>query len=142
MTETTNANTKGQTVMLVDDDKFLLDMYSLKFTQEGFTVVPCFSVHEALASLRGGVIPQVILFDITMPGEDGFTLLSKVREEKLAGGAKLIALTNQSNDADRKHAEDLGAQHFVVKASMIPSEVVTLVKRELGVNVNTTSSPQ
>jgi len=129
MTEETG---KGVTVMLVDDDKFLLDMYSLKFSQEGFTVVSCFSTHEALEALRGGAKPTVILFDITMPGEDGFALLTKIREEKLAAGAKLIALTNQSNDADKKHAEEFGAKRYVVKASMIPSEVVALVKEEMG----------
>lgn len=121
------------TVLLVDDDKFLLDMYSLKFTQEGFNVIPCFSVKEALDALRGGAKPNAVLFDITMPGQDGFQLLSSIRDEKLAEGARLIALTNQSNDADRKHAEELGAQKYVVKASMIPSEVVALVKNELGI---------
>lgn len=127
------AEGNGKTVLLVDDDKFLLDMYSLKFTQEGFTVASCFSVNEALETLRGGLKPDVVLFDITMPGQDGFEFLKNVRDEKLGGGARLIALTNQSNDADRKHAEELGAQKYVVKASMIPSEVVTLVKNELGV---------
>lgn len=119
-------------MLLVDDDKFLLDMYSLKFTQEGFTVASCFSVQEALEALRGGVKPDVILFDITMPGQDGFEFLKSIRDEKLVGTSKLIALTNQSNDADRKHAEELGAQRYVVKASMIPSEVVAMVKVEMG----------
>ena len=119
-------------VLLVDDDKFLLDMYSLKFTQEGFTVIPCFSVSEALGALRGGAKPNAILFDITMPGQDGFEFLKTVGDEKLAGSARLIALTNQSNDADRAHAQELGAQKYVVKASMIPSEVVAMVKEELG----------
>ncbi|OGG59467.1 hypothetical protein A2765_01915 [Candidatus Kaiserbacteria bacterium RIFCSPHIGHO2_01_FULL_56_24] len=121
----------GNTVLLVDDDKFLLDMYSLKFTQEGFIVVPCFSVQEALEALRGDAKPDVILFDITMPGQDGFEFLKTIRDEKLAAGAKLIALTNQSNDADRTHAQELGAQKYVVKASMIPSEVVAMVKEEI-----------
>lgn len=120
-------------MLLVDDDKFLLDMYSLKFSQEGFNVIPCFSVAEALTALRGGAKPDVILFDITMPGQDGFEFLKTVRDEKLASGARLIALTNQSNDADRKHAEELGAHKYVVKASMIPSEVVALVKQEIGI---------
>lgn len=128
------AGANGKTVLLVDDDKFLLDMYSLKFTQEGFTVIPCFSVNEALEALRGGAKPDGILFDITMPGQDGFQFLKSVGDEKLAGTARLIALTNQSNDADRKHAEELGAQKYVVKASMIPSEVVSLVKTELGIS--------
>lgn len=118
--------------MLIDDDKFLLDMYAMKFTQAGFAVHPCFSTEEALQKLRGGTMPAVILFDITMPGEDGFALLQRIRDEKLAASSRLIALTNQSNDADKKRAEDLGAARYVIKATMIPSEVVAMVKEELG----------
>lgn len=121
----------GKTVLLVDDDKFLLDMYSLKFSQEGFSVIPCFSTHEALDALRGGAKPDAILFDLVMPEEDGFGFLAKLRDEKLGGNAHLVALTNQSNEEDRKHAEELGAQHYIVKASMIPSEVVGEVKKIL-----------
>ncbi len=119
-------------ILLVDDDKFLLDMYSLKFSQAGFSVHPCFSVHEALEVLRGGVKPGAIVFDITMPGEDGFSLVKQIKDGKLAEGAKLIALTNQSNDADKKHGEELGVDRYCIKASMIPSEVVQMVKEVLG----------
>lgn len=126
----------GKKVLLLDDDKFLLDMYALKFSQEGFTVVPCFSTEEALQTLRAGEKPDAILFDIAMPGEDGFAFLSKVKEEKLEGSARLIALTNQSTEADQKHAEELGAHRYVVKASMIPSEVVEVVRKELGISAS------
>ena len=120
-------------VMLVDDDKFLLDMYSLKFSQAGFAVHPCFSTHEALETLRGGAQPHVVLFDITMPGEDGFALLETIKKEQLVPAAKLIALTNQGSDGDRKRADELGANRYVIKATMIPSEVVNMVKEELGI---------
>ena len=121
----------NETILLVDDDKFLLDMYSLKFSQAGFNVVPCFSTHEAMQELEKGTKPSIILFDVTMPGEDGFSLLKKIHEKKLAEGAKLIALTNQGNDSDKKRAEQLGVSKYCVKASMIPSEVVQMVKDEL-----------
>jgi CheY-like chemotaxis protein len=119
-------------VLIVDDDKFLLDMYCLKFSQAGFAVQSSFSVSEALDALRGGYDPAIVLFDVTMPGEDGFVLLEKIKTEKLAPNARLIALTNQGSDADRKHAEELGVHRYVIKASMIPSEVVQMVKEELG----------
>jgi DNA-binding response OmpR family regulator len=118
-------------IIIVDDDKFLLDMYCLKFSQAGYAVQPCFSVSEALTAIRGGYDPAVILFDVTMPGEDGFVLLQKLKEEKLAQNARLIALTNQGSDADKKHAEELGVDRYVIKASMIPSEVVQMVKEEM-----------
>ena len=124
-----NAGQHGShTVMLVEDDVFLLDMYGTKFTQEGFTVELCQSVTEALTALRGGLKPSVILFDIVMPGEDGFALLRALKTENLAKGSCVIALTNQSSDDDRKLALDFGVDQYVVKASMIPSEVVAMTK--------------
>ena len=123
--------TEPNIILIVDDDKFLLDMYSVKFSQAGFNVQPCFSTHEAIEALHSGVRPAVILFDVTMPGEDGFTLVQKIKDEKLAEGARLIALTNQGSDADKKHAEDLGVHRYCIKASMIPSEVVAVVKEEM-----------
>ncbi len=121
----------GKTVLLLDDDHFLLDMYSMKFMQKGYTVEACQSTAEALAALRGGLKPIAILFDIVMPGEDGFSFLSTLKGEKLAEGATVIALTNQNNDGDRAQIEKLGADHYVVKASMIPSEVVDMAMEEI-----------
>lgn len=123
--------TTNNEILLVDDDKFLLDMYSLKFSQAGYVVHPCFSTHEALTVLRGGLTPSAVLFDVTMPGEDGFALVQTINEEKLAVGARLIALTNQGSDADKKHAEELGVHRYCIKATLIPSEVVAMVKDEL-----------
>lgn len=122
----------GKTILLLDDDHFLLDMYSMKFMQKGYAVEACQSTAEALAALRGGLKPTAILFDIVMPGEDGFSFLNTVTGEKLGAGSKLIALTNQSNDGDRLQAEKLGVDRYVVKASMIPSEVVDMATEEIG----------
>ena len=121
----------GETVLLLDDDHFLLDMYSMKFIQKGYAVEGCMSTAEALTALRGGLKPAAVLFDIVMPGEDGFSFLSTLKAEKLAEGAAVIALTNQSNDGDRAQAEKLGADNYVVKASMIPSEVVDMAMKEI-----------
>lgn len=116
-----------KTVLLVDDDKFLLDMYSMKFTKEKYTVQACLSVRDAVASLRQGFAPAAVLFDLVMPDGDGFSLLEALRSEKLAQGAVKIALTNQSTDEERQKALSMGADEYIVKASMIPSDVVNTV---------------
>jgi CheY-like chemotaxis protein len=119
-------------VLLIDDDKFLADMYSMKFAKENYTIEACLSVKDALTVLRGGFVPDVILFDLTMPEQDGFSFLQTLREEKLAPNAVKIALTNQSEDSEKQKAAELGATRYIVKASMIPSEVVNTVAEELG----------
>lgn len=121
-----------KSIVLVDDDKFLLDMYSMKFTQAGWHVQACLSVKDALEALRGGLAPDAIAFDLVMPDMDGFALLQKLKEENLAKGAKLVALTNQSDETEQKKAMELGADRYIIKASMIPSEVVAAIGEELG----------
>lgn len=118
-------------VLLLDDDKFLLDMYAMKFVQLGFDVHACLSVKSALDLLRGGFVPDALLFDIIMPEQDGFSFLQALRDEKLAQNSLRIALTNQSDEAEKKHAQELGADLFLIKATMIPSEVVNMVKEQL-----------
>lgn len=114
-------------VLIVDDDKFLLDMYAMKFVQQGFTVEAFLSADQALATLRKGLTPDVILFDITMPERDGFSFLQALAEEKLGAHTLKVALTNQSLDAEKAKAKELGADDYFVKATMIPSEVVNKV---------------
>ncbi len=66
-----------------------------------------------------------------MPQENGFSLLEQIRSEKLVPGAALIALSNQSDESEKKRAEELGATRYIIKASMIPSEVVAAVGEEI-----------
>lgn len=118
--------------MLVDDDKFLLDMYSMKFVKDGFSVQVCLSVNDAVTALHGGFTPDAVVFDLTMPVRDGYDLLQTLRDEHLAESAKKVALTNQSTDSEKAKAMELGADLFIVKATMIPSEVVANVRSLLG----------
>jgi len=123
----TQSATAKPNIMLVDDDKFLLDMYALKFTQAGFNVHAALSSADALKALREGFKADVILFDIIMPEGDGFFLLDTLKEEKLVPDAAKIALTNEMNEDEQKKITELGATRFIVKATMIPSEVVNSV---------------
>lgn len=118
-------------ILLVDDDKFLLDMYAMKFVQHGYTVHSCLSADDALKTLRDGFVPDVVLFDITMPGQDGFAFLHALQEEHLADKAIKIALTNQNTEAEKAKAEELGASQYLIKATLIPSEVVNTIAAAL-----------
>lgn len=116
-----------QTVLLVDDDQFLRDMYAVKFKEKGFTVEAAQSGAEAVDRLKAGLMPSIILFDLVMPGLDGYEFLEALRDQKLGESAQKIALSNQGQDADREKAFALGAAGYIVKANTIPSEVVAQV---------------
>jgi two-component system KDP operon response regulator KdpE len=118
-------------VLLVDDDKFLADMYGMKFTQSGYEITACLSAEDAIITIKKGFDPDAVLFDLVMPGQDGFVFLQQMISEHLAERAVKIALTNQSDDLESEKAMRAGADRYIVKASMIPSEVVAAVGEEI-----------
>ena len=111
-------------IYLVDDDRFLLDMYAVKFKAAGHEGTACQSGEEVLRLLREKPPPDAVLLDIIMPDPDGFAVLETVRKEKLAPKTKIIVLSNQGQDSDIAKAKQLGAVGYIVKASAIPSEVL------------------
>jgi len=111
-------------IYLTDDDRFLLDMYSVKFKGAGHEVTASQGGEELLNHLRKEPAPDAILLDVIMPGMDGFQVLETIRKEKLAPNAKVIILSNQGQDTDIEKAKSLGAAGYIIKASAIPSEVL------------------
>jgi two-component system, OmpR family, response regulator len=115
-------------ILLVDDDTFLIDMYAAKFTGNGHGVDTAKSVEEALALLRSGKNTyDAILLDMVLPGMTGLDLLNAVRTEGLLKTSKAIVLSNQGDQTDIDAALAAGANGYIVKAHMIPSEVVARV---------------
>lgn len=125
---------KRYSVLIVDDDKFLLEMYRKKFEQDGATVELATSSEEALSRLRTGSEPDVLLLDIIMPGMDGLELLENIRKENLAPNSSVIFLTNESQPEKIALASSLGARGYIVKATSIPTEVVEETKKIAGLN--------
>ena len=125
-------------VYLTDDDRFLLDLYALKFKNAGHEVHAFSGGEELLAQLRKDTVaPDALLVDVIMPGMSGFDTLAAIRKEKLAATSKLIILSNQGQDSDIEKAKSLGADGYIIKASAIPSEVLTETERIIGDGVKT-----
>ena len=116
-------------VLIVDDDKFLLNMYSIKFSKNNFEVNSATTGDEAIAKIKEGYSPDIVLLDIVMPGMDGFDVLNKIKTEALAPNALVIMLTNQGQLADIEKAQGFGSDGYIIKATTIPSEVVEEVSR-------------
>ena len=116
-------------VLLVDDDQFLLDMYVMKFTKSGYEVKSADSTAVALKIVREGYVPDVILSDIVMPDMDGLDFVDTLRKENLVPKAVIIMLTNQGSYDDIARAKKLNVDGYIVKATTIPSEVLTQVDK-------------
>ena len=120
---------KKYSILIVDDDKFLLEMYKKKFDQLGVTLDMSVGSNDALTKLRGGLTPDILVFDIIMPGIDGIELLETIRKEKLSPHSIVIMLTNESDSKTIERAKELRVQGYIVKATSVPSEVAAEVIR-------------
>lgn len=118
-------------ILLIDDDAFLRDMYATKFGEEGHEVKVTASGEEALELLRGETF-DVVLLDMVMPGVSGVEVLGQITEQKLGGEPVCIVLSNQGEQENIDEAIKAGAKGYIVKAEMIPSEVVEKVKEIAG----------
>jgi len=121
--------TPPKKIFLIDDDQFLLDMYTIKFSKAGYEVKTADSTAIALKSLRDGYVPDIMLSDIVMPDMDGLDLLNTIRTEGLIPDAVIILLTNQSASDDIARAQKMHVDGYIVKATTIPSEVLEQVEK-------------
>ena len=92
-------------IYLTDDDRFLLDMYALKFKAGGHDVSIFQNGSTLLNELRTKPVPDALLVDIVMPELDGFDVLEAIKNENLAVTTKKIVLSNQGADSDIEKAK-------------------------------------
>lgn len=111
-------------ILFVDDDVFLSDMYRAKFEEKSYQVTPALSPEEALSLLERDTYDAMIT-DMVMPGMSGLTLVERARAT--VPDLPVIFLTNQSEASDIAAAEKLDILGYLVKADMVPSEVVEKV---------------
>ena len=111
-------------ILIVDDDNFLLDMYALKFSQNGFEVYTAGGGVNALEKLKNGLSPDLLVVDIIMPELDGFEVLTQIKEQNLCPKCVKIILSNKSEPEDIEKGNQLGVIGYIVKANSTPAEVI------------------
>ncbi len=114
-------------ILLIDDDDFLRDMYATKFTELTHNVEVARTAEQGVEKMREGEF-DAVLMDMIMPGMSGLELLKIIHAEKLGGTPTCIVLSNQATEEEINAAKAAGAAGYIVKAELIPSEVVDKVQ--------------
>lgn len=118
-------------VLLVEDDRDLVEMYETKFKMEGFEVIKSENGLNALDLVKKEK-PAVVLLDIVMPELDGFQVLKSLKVDPETKATPVILLTNLSQETDIKKGTELGAADYLVKANFTPNEVVAKARKAMG----------
>jgi DNA-binding response OmpR family regulator len=117
-------------ILLVEDDKFLSEMYATKLTGSGFDVETAFDGQEALVKANAQK-PNLILLDVVLPKMDGFEFLQLLKKEAAIADTPVIILTNLGQKEEVEKGLKLGAKDYIIKAHFTPTEVVAKVKKLL-----------
>ena len=72
-------------ILVVDDDEEIRQLLDEYLTKSGFDIVTTADGIELLAYLERNSYPDLILLDVMMPGDDGFTLCQKISHKSLLG---------------------------------------------------------
>jgi DNA-binding response OmpR family regulator len=125
------ANNKKK-ILLIEDDKFLSEMYATKLTENGLEVETAFHGDEGMAKIED-FKPDLVLLDIVLPKKDGFEILRTIKKDGSLKDAVVIILTNLGQKEEVERGFNLGASDYIIKAHFTPTEVVTKVKKMLGI---------
>ena len=121
------SQTIGQKILLVEDDRSLARLYEAKLQKEGYTVEIAADGEECLEKV-GDYQPDLILLDIIIPKIDGFEVLKRIKADKKLQDIPIILLTNLGQDEDIQKGEQLGADVYLIKANLTPSEMIQKVR--------------
>ena len=121
-----------KTVLIVEDDSFLSDMYQTKFSVSGYNVLLAQNGTQCLELLRNNTsAPDIALLDVVMPKMDGLELLELLKKDDRTKNIPIILLTNLGQDKDVKKGLEMGADMYLIKAHYTPSQVVEKVEEIL-----------
>ncbi len=129
---TAPATAHRKKILLVEDDEGLAQVYVTRLDIEGFEVRRVPNGEDALAAALE-FKPDLILLDVMMPKVNGFDVLDILRNTPETTNMKIIMLTALSQEADRKKAEEMGVDDYLVKSQVVIADVVERVKLHLNV---------
>lgn len=109
-------------VLLIEDEKELLELYKLKLSLDDYDVLTSENGQEGL-KLAWSQNPDLIFLDIKMPEMDGFEVLKKLRENPKTKDVPIIILSNFDEQEMVEKGLSLGANEYLVKSAFSPDEV-------------------
>jgi CheY-like chemotaxis protein len=113
-------------VLVVDDDEDIRDVLSVLLETEGFHVDTAKDGVEALAQLKAGPPPDVVLLDMMMPRMDGESLVREMKRDPAVAEVPVVIMSGHS--AVREKAKSLAAAACLVKPVEV-DELLRVVRR-------------
>ena len=120
----------AKTVLVVDDSRLTLDVTGFIISSAGYTVLTALAGLEALEIMDRNAVDLAII-DINMPGMDGYTLIRKIRSDKVFGEVPIIIMTTEAEARDKQKGFEAGANTYLIKPVQ-PDEIIAQIQLLIG----------
>ncbi|MDQ5943436.1 MAG: hypothetical protein QG675_204 [Patescibacteria group bacterium] len=123
-----------KTLLLIENDKILLDMYAIKFKNVGYKVVTKSDAKTSLEWLSKNTA-DVIILDIILPKVNGIKLIKNIRRDHKHKPVKIVILTHLNHtdiNLNTTIRDSLGVDGYFVKSQIAPDKLIETVKTITG----------
>jgi len=118
-------------ILIVEDDPFLIDIYTTKFKEAGFNVEVASDGEEGLKKISNEEKFDLLVLDIVLPKVDGWEILKEIKSNEKLKKIKIVVLSNLGQKGEVEKGLKLGATKYLIKAHYTPGEVVDEIKEVL-----------
>lgn len=122
--------TKTATILLVEDEKDIAQMFSLLLKENGFKVTIAENGLVALKKIKEEK-PNLVLLDLVIPEIDGYQILREVKSDSALKNILIYVFSNLTQDKEIEGAKKLGADGYLIKSDYTPKKLVEKIKEIL-----------
>lgn len=119
-----------ETILIIEDDKFLRDLIAQKLIREGYEVSEAIDGETGIKKIKEEK-PALVLLDLILPGIDGFEVLSRMKEDPALTQIPVVILSNLGQREDVERGIKMGAVDYLIKAHFTPREIIDKIKAAL-----------
>ena len=121
--------TKGERIVVIEDEADILEVLQYNLAREGYRVVPCRDGEQGLQQIRDGN-PDLVLLDLMLPGLDGLEICRRLKADPLTARVPVVMVTAKGEESDVVLGLQLGADDDVTKP-FSPRELLARIKAVL-----------
>ncbi len=114
-------------ILIVEDEPFILETYSRELSKAGYLITQAVEGNNGL-ELATTQKYDLILLDIMLPGTNGIDILRAIKSNPTTKDTPTIMLTNLGQESVVEEAFRIGAQGYILKINVLPTQLVQKVK--------------
>ncbi len=126
-------------ILLVEDEDFIRELYKRQLDLSGFSTDVAANGKQAMTALSENKY-DLLLLDIMLPDTNGLEILKYVKSDNTLKSILVILLTNLGQEAIIQEGFKMGAEGYLIKASLTPNQVIQEIKNILKTKESKTQS--